>query len=88
LLKCIDIRCVMADSADSQSAVTPSVGQEQAFLESYFLCLSKFAYDKAKEITVRRIEIGKDRFLGSLSFCLLLQTHQASFACKENCLLF
>jgi len=44
----------MADGVTSQSAVAPSVGQEQAFLESYFLCLSKFAYDKAKEITVGR----------------------------------
>jgi len=42
----------MADSVASQSTVVPSVGKEQAFLESYFQCLSKFAYDKAKEITV------------------------------------
>ena len=46
----------MADSVISQSVATPSVGQEQAFLESYFQCLSKFAYDKAKEITVGRLE--------------------------------
>jgi len=46
----------MADSVVSQSVATPSVGQEQAFLESYFQCLSKFAYDKAKEITVGRLE--------------------------------
>jgi len=42
----------MADGVDSHSVPTPFVGQEQAFLENYFQCLSKFAYDKAKEITV------------------------------------
>ena len=47
----------MADSVLSQSTATPSAGQEQAFLEGYFQCLSKFAYDKAKEITVRRVDV-------------------------------
>jgi len=46
----------MADSTVSQSTASPSAGQEQAFLESYFQCLSKFAYDKAKEITVGRLD--------------------------------
>ena len=33
------------------AAVHPVV-REQAFLESYFQCLSNFAYDKAREISV------------------------------------
>jgi len=45
----------MAENIAGQSIATPSVGQEQLFLESYFQCLSKFAYDKAKEITVGRL---------------------------------
>ena len=30
----------------------PPISKEQAFLETYFQCLSKFAYDKAKELSV------------------------------------
>jgi hypothetical protein len=30
----------------------PSVSSEQAFLETYFLVLSQFGFDKAKELAV------------------------------------
>lgn len=50
------VECTMADN------VAPVV-REQAFLESYFQCLSKFAYDKAKEITVGQLHSSKIKAL-------------------------
>jgi len=34
------------------ASALPPVSKEQAFLETYFQCLQKFAYDKAKELSV------------------------------------
>ena len=35
----------------------PPVSREQAFLETYFQCISKFAFDKAKELSVRVLHL-------------------------------
>ena len=36
----------------NMATVLPPVSREQAFLETYFQCLSQLAYDKAKEACV------------------------------------
>jgi len=38
------------------ASALPPVSKEQAFLETYFQCLQKFAYDKAKELSVSHRE--------------------------------
>ena len=41
----------------------PPVSREQAFLETYFQCISKFAFDKAKELSVRVLRTSALPFL-------------------------
>ena len=50
-----DCSCYAEDPYHADMDMTssvPPVSKEQAFLETYFLSLSKFAYDKAKDLTV------------------------------------
>ena len=46
----------------------PPVSKEQAVLESYFLSLSKFAFDKAKDIAVSYVSIAIAAMFVSLLF--------------------
>jgi hypothetical protein len=39
------------------SSPKPSVSSEQAFLETYFLVLSQFGFDKAKELAVSSVNL-------------------------------
>ncbi|CAH1772805.1 unnamed protein product [Owenia fusiformis] len=56
----------------------PLVSREQAFLETYFQCLSQFAYDKAKDLSEKERESQKSINTGPLWVQLLASlTHLA-----------
>lgn len=45
---------IEGDASARSGSPMPSVSSEQAFLETYFLVLSQFGFDKAKELVVSK----------------------------------
>ena len=55
-----------AEGSPRSSSPMPSVSSEQAFLETYFLVLSQFGFDKAKELTDKESN-SKKGYLAAIS---------------------
>ncbi|XP_006818351.1 KICSTOR subunit 2-like [Saccoglossus kowalevskii] len=74
--------------SSSSTSSLESVSQEQAFLETYFLALSQFAYDKAKEYADKERDSRKNTYGSTWGQMLFALSHLATAEKTYSGLLF
>ncbi|XP_077990721.1 KICSTOR subunit 2-like [Glandiceps talaboti] len=82
-----DTRSSISEVEESNSSLPP-VPQEQAFLETYFLTISQFAYDKAKESADKEKDARKNTYGTTWGQMLFALSHLATAEKTYSSLLF